>query len=162
MGEYHNALMCAAYVARGYTLRIQTKAISLSKPCTYYWSGELKGYRCSAHPPHEADVWESLIRPGGVKYCHQWKLAIFAIFLHFRQQKMFKGTRLGPSMDPTGPIKYKSKFSSFFKAVFALSALYIIHYTFEPLWPCWNTFVIIMELYKGSRGPPPGPSWNPK
>merc|ERR1712121_410966 len=35
-------------------------------------------------------------------------------------------TRLGPSMDPTGPLIWTSKFSSLFQAVFAVSTLNII------------------------------------
>ena len=47
-------------------------------------------------------------------------------------------------MDPTGPLKWTSKFSSLFQAVFAISTLYIIH--FSPfnhvgtlLWSLWNS-----------------------
>ena len=68
--------------------------------------------------PHQTDVSESLIRRGGGKYAPQRKWPILAIFLHSMQQKwdqvtqgrqmltlIGSRTRLGPSMDPTGPLK---------------------------------------------------------
>ena len=74
--------------------------------------------------PHQADVWESLIRRGGGLFCPP---PIFAILLHSRQQKTYQETlgtlrwtligsrtQLRPSMDPKGPLKWTSKFSSLF------------------------------------------------
>ena len=72
---------------------------------------------CKMLNPHQANVSESLIRRGG-KSAPQRKLAISAIFLHSKHQKPYQGTlrtqeptpigsetSLGPSMDPTGPLK---------------------------------------------------------
>ena len=72
-----------------------------------------------------------------IKYAPKGKLAIFAIYLHFRQQKTYQGTlgtqrwtlirsrtSHGPSMDPTGPLKWTSKLSSHFQAWFAISTSY--------------------------------------
>ena len=64
---------------------------------------------------------------------------IFAIYLHFRQQKTYQGTlgtqrwtlirsrtSHGPSMDPTGPLKWTSKLWSHFQARFAISTSYTL------------------------------------
>ena len=74
---------------------------------------------------------------GGGENAPQGKLAIFATFLHFRQQKTYQGTlgtqrwtligsrtSHGPSMDPTGPLKWTSKLLSHFQAWFAISTSY--------------------------------------
>ena len=68
--------------------------------------------------PHQTEVSEYLIRQGGGQMAHQSKSTIQAIFLHSKQQKPYQGTlrtqeptpigaetSLGPSMDPTGPLK---------------------------------------------------------
>ena len=121
--------------------------------------------------PHHADVWESLIHIGPPR-----KLAIFAIVWTCRQQKTYQGTlgilrwtligsrtRLGPSMDPTGPLKWTSKFSSLFHAVllFLHQTLYIIH--FSPfnhvgtlLWSLWNSTKAqwaLLDLHGPQNGP---------
>ena len=64
-------------------------------------------------------------------------------------------------MDPTGPLKWSSKFSSLFQAVFAISTLYIIH--FSPfnhvgtlLWSLWNSTKAqgaLLDLYGPQKGP---------
>ena len=85
--------------------------------------------------PHQAGVWESLIRPGGGKYAPKGKLAIFAMYLHFRQQETYQGT-LGtqrwtligsrtshrPSMDPTRPLSW-TVFSRILQLQFAASQM---------------------------------------
>ena len=120
--------------------------------------------------PHTPDVWESLILRGGGKYAPQGKLAIFAIFLHFRQQKRHQGTlgkqrwtliesrtSHGPSMDPTGPLKWTSWFSRKIQA-----KIPFVHYTLSSPSKHFGTlFLVIVELYQGPEDPP-GPSWTPK
>ena len=83
--------------------------------------------------PHQADVSESLIRPGGGgKYVPKRKLAILAIFLHCMQQKWDQGTlgrqrstligsrtRLGPSMDPDMALKYNQHGPLYISYIFA-------------------------------------------
>ena len=68
--------------------------------------------------PHQTVVSESLIRRGVSQMPPPRKSTISAIFLYSKQQKPYQGTlrtqeltpigsetSLGPSMDPTGPLK---------------------------------------------------------
>ena len=86
--------------------------------------------------PYQTDVWESLIRPQRI-------LAIFAIFFHSRQQKNVSRDSEDTQVDPTGLLKWTSKFLSLFW-LFAISTLYVIH--FSPFnhvktlwWSLWNS-----------------------
>ena len=130
--------------------------------------------------PYQVGVSESLIRRGGGKYAHQGKLAIFAIFLHFRQQKTYQGTlgtqrwtligsrtSHGPSMDPTGPLKWTSKLSklsSHFQASFAISTSYT-HFNhsnhvgtlFWSLWISTKAQWTLQDLHGPLNGPQNGP-----
>ena len=93
---------------------------------------------------------------------HRGKLAVWAMFLHSKQQKSYQGTlgtleftqnksrtHLGPSLDPTRPLERISYSSSLFQGVYTISTLYIIYL---PLQPFWNTFLIIVSC--GSGDPP--------
>ena len=120
--------------------------------------------------PHQTGVSESLIRRGRGQLAPQGKLAIFAIFLHFRQQKRHQGTlgkqrwtliesrtSHGPSMDPTGPLKWTSWFSRKIQA-----KIPFVHYTLSSPSKHFGTlFLVILELYQGPEDPP-RPSWTPK
>ena len=90
---------------------------------------------CTMINPHPAVISKSLILWRGGQLAHRRKSAVLAIFLHTKQQKIFKGTlgtqdltskgsktSHGPSMDPTGPLNWSSKF----QAMFTTSTLYTL------------------------------------
>ena len=104
-------------------------------------------------------------------------LFIFAKFLHFRQHKTYQGTlgtqrwtligsrtSHGPSMDPTGPIKWASKLSSCFQAWFAIPTLYThcnhsnhVGTLFWSLWISTKAQWTLLDLHGPLNGPQNGP-----
>ena len=88
---------------------------------------------------HQPDVWESSISPGGGQMAHNRKLAVCAIFLHYKDHKPYQGllgtlelilirsrTRPGPSMNPTGTLKWTQWFSKKFQALYTFCILYTL------------------------------------
>ena len=117
--------------------------------------------------PHPAVILKSLILRGGGQLAHRRKSAVSAIFLHTKQQKTFQGTlgtqdltskgsktSHGPSMDPTGPLNWSSKFSNILEPLSGyVYHFYIIH-SLAPL--------AMLELFFGHCGTLSrlrGPSW---
>ena len=98
------------------------------------------------------------------------KLAVWAMFFPFKEHKPYQGTlgsleviligsriRPGPSMDPTGTLKWTSWFSRKIQA-----KIPFVHYTLSSPSKHFGTlFLVIVELYQGPEDPP-GPSWTPK
>ena len=91
-------------------------------------------------------------------------------FFPFKEHKPYQGTlgsleviligsriRPGPSMDPTGTLKWTSWFSRKIQA-----KIPFVHFTLSSPSKHFGTlFLVILELYQG-LGDPPGPSWTPK
>ena len=70
--------------------------------------------------PYQTGISESLKRGGG-KFARHGKLAVWAMIIPFKEHKLYQGTlggleviligsriRPGPSMDPTGTLKWTS------------------------------------------------------
>ena len=131
--------------------------------------------------PHQPDVWESLISPGGGQMAHRGKLAVWAMFLHSKQQKSYQGTlgtleltpigsgtSHGPSMDPTGSLAWTLWFSRIFQAVYTFSIFYtplnmLKHFLVK--WKCTRAQWTLLDLHGPKtfcfcwyvRGGSPGP-----
>ena len=103
---------------------------------------------------------------------HKGKLAVWAMFFPFKEHKPYQGTlgsleviligsriRPGPSMDPTGTLKWTSWFSRKIQA-----KIPFVHSTLSsPPKTFWNTFWSLWNCTRAQRtlldhhGPPNGP-----
>ena len=118
-----------------------------------------------------ATYFQNYLTRGGAQSSSHQKSAVSAIFLHTKQQKTFQGTlgtqdltsigsktSHGPSMDPTVPLKWTSKFLASFRLPFLQYTLFSpythVGTLFGSLWNSTKAKGTLLDLH----GPPIGPS----